>query len=73
MNDLQVIQNNGVEVVDSREVAEMIGKNHKELLRDIRNYAAILRLMTSSSNPATKIASAEPSHATSSRKRAATW
>lgn len=27
MNDLQVIQNNGVEVVDSRAVAEMIGKN----------------------------------------------
>lgn len=42
MNDLQVIQNNGVEVVDSREVAEMIGKNHKELLRDIRNYAEII-------------------------------
>lgn len=42
MNDLQVIQNNGVEVVDSRAVAEMIGKNHKELLRDIRNYAEII-------------------------------
>lgn len=42
MNDLQVIQNNGVEVVDSREVAEIIGKNHKELLRDIRNYAEII-------------------------------
>ena len=42
MNDLQVIENNGVEVVDSREVAEMIGKNHKELLRDIRNYSEII-------------------------------
>ena len=42
MKDLQVTNYNGVEVVDSREVAEMIGKNHKELLRDIRNYAEII-------------------------------
>lgn len=42
MEELQVINKNGIEVVDSREVAEMIGKNHKELLRDIRNYAEII-------------------------------
>lgn len=42
MNKLQIISENGVEVVDSREVAEMTGKNHKELLRDIRNYAEII-------------------------------
>lgn len=42
MNHLQVIQHNGIEVVDSREVAEMVGKQHKELLRDIRNYAEII-------------------------------
>lgn len=39
---LTVINYNGIEVVDSREVAEMIERNHKELLRDIRNYAGII-------------------------------
>lgn len=42
MNELTIINYNGAEVVDSREVAEMTGKNHKELLRDIRNYVEIL-------------------------------
>ena len=42
MSELTIINYNGAEVVDSREVAEMTGKNHKELLRDIRNYAEIL-------------------------------
>ena len=42
MEELQVINHNNVDVIDSREVAEMIGKNHKELLRDIRNYAEII-------------------------------
>lgn len=46
MNDLQVIQNNGVEVVDSRAVAEMIGKEHRHLIRDIRSYAEILTKST---------------------------
>ena len=39
MQELSVITHNGVETVDSREVAAMTGKQHKELLRDIRNYA----------------------------------
>lgn len=42
MNKLQIISKNGVEVVDSREVAEMIGKDHRHLIRDIRGYAKIL-------------------------------
>lgn len=42
MKELTIIDRSGVDVVDSREVAEAIGKNHKELLRDIRNYAEIL-------------------------------
>lgn len=46
MNELTIIDRGGVEVVDSREVAEAIGKNHKELLRDIRNYAGILEKST---------------------------
>ncbi len=28
--------------INSREVAEMVGKQHKELLRDIRNYITVL-------------------------------
>lgn len=42
MNELTIIDRSGVDVVDSREVAEAVGKNHKELLRDIRNYAETL-------------------------------
>lgn len=42
MNELQVITHNGVETVDSREVAEMVGKQHKNLLRDIIGYVEIL-------------------------------
>lgn len=42
MTDLQVINHNGQLVVDSREVAEMVDKEHKNLLRDIKNYCDIL-------------------------------
>lgn len=30
------------QTIDSREVAEMIGKEHNKLMRDIRNYIAQL-------------------------------
>ncbi len=33
---------NSAEVIDSREVAEMVDKNHKDLLRDIRGYIDIM-------------------------------
>ncbi len=36
MNNLTIINNNGTQVVDSREVAEMVGKNHKDLMKSIR-------------------------------------
>lgn len=42
MNELQVINFNGQYVVDSREVADMVGKEHKNLLRDIKGYVDIL-------------------------------
>ncbi len=42
MEELTVFNHNGAEVVDSREVAEVIGKNHKDLLRDIRGYVEIM-------------------------------
>ncbi len=42
MNELQIISYNGMRVVDSREVAEMVGKRHSDLLRDIRGYAEII-------------------------------
>ena len=42
MDKLQVINHNSIDAVDSREVAEMTGENHKELLRDIRNYTEII-------------------------------
>ena len=42
MFDLTVIEKEGQLVTDSREVAEMIGKNHADLLRDIRTYKGYL-------------------------------
>ncbi|KXG78251.1 Rha family transcriptional regulator [Thermotalea metallivorans] len=42
MNELTVINQNGRLLVDSRDVAEMIGKEHRHLLRDIRNYIEVL-------------------------------
>lgn len=42
MNNLTVINQNGNLVVDSREVANMIGKRHAHLLRDIKGYIEIL-------------------------------
>lgn len=42
MNKLKLTNLNGTETVDSRQVAEAIGKKHKELLRDIRNYSVYL-------------------------------
>jgi Rha family phage regulatory protein len=42
MHDLTIIKKNGGVYIDSREVAELIGKNHKDLLRDIRGYIKIM-------------------------------
>ena len=42
MNDLTIIKQNGRAYVDSRDVAEAIGKEHRHLLRDIRGYAAVI-------------------------------
>ena len=42
MNELTLMNFNGVETIDSRQVAEAVGKAHKELLRDIRTYCGYL-------------------------------
>lgn len=42
MNQLKVISFDGQLVTESRDVAEMIEQNHKELLRTIRSYSEIL-------------------------------
>lgn len=42
MNNLTIKNYNGVNVTDSREVAEMTGKNHQHLMRDIRGYIKVL-------------------------------
>lgn len=42
MSKLSVINQNGQLVTNSKEVAEMTGKDHKELLRDIRTYEGYL-------------------------------
>lgn len=42
MNKLEVYDFQGQKVTDSRIVAEMVGMQHKDLLRKIRNYEDIL-------------------------------
>lgn len=39
---MKIVSINGKLLVDSREVAEMVGKQHSHLLRDIKGYADIL-------------------------------
>lgn len=41
-NELSVFQYNNVDVIDSRQVAEMIGKDHAHLMRDIAGHAKII-------------------------------
>lgn len=42
MNDLTVFRRDGADVVDSRDVARMVEKNHKDLLRDVRGYIEVM-------------------------------
>ena len=43
MKELTVFEHNHVDVVDSRQVAEMVGKTHAHLMRDIQGYVEILK------------------------------
>jgi len=47
-NRLALVQKDGNYYVDSREVAELIGKQHGHLMRDIRGYALTLGKVTQS-------------------------
>lgn len=42
MNDLQIVNHGGQLYTDSREVANMIGKDHAHLMRDIDGYISVL-------------------------------
>jgi Rha family phage regulatory protein len=42
MNNLTIINHNGQPVADSREVAEVTGKQHAHLMRDIKGYKEII-------------------------------
>ena len=46
MTELQVFNFNQVDVVDSREVAKLVEKQHKNLLRDIDGYIETMRNST---------------------------
>ena len=48
MYDLTVIKQNGGAYIDSREVAELIGKQHGHLMRDIRGYVKTMEKITQS-------------------------
>ena len=43
MNELQAFDFNGVEYSRQRQTAEMLGKRHVNLMRDIDSYLAIMR------------------------------
>ncbi|MEN4468671.1 Rha family transcriptional regulator [Staphylococcus hominis] len=42
MQDLKVVEQNNEFYIDSREVAEMVGKRHDHLIRDIKGYIEVL-------------------------------
>jgi len=42
MNDLRVQDFHGIQVIDSRDVAQMVSRSHKELLRTINTYIGYL-------------------------------
>ena len=42
MNELNVIQHNGVDVIDSRDVAHMVERPHNDLMKSIRSYCNYL-------------------------------
>jgi phage regulator Rha-like protein len=42
MNDLTVFNRGGQLCTDSRDVAKMVGKDHRHLLRDIDGYISVL-------------------------------
>ena len=42
MNELKVQDFHGKQVIDSRDVAQMVGRNHNELLKTIRSYCEYL-------------------------------
>ena len=42
MKELKVLNHNGTLVVGSRDVANMIGKDHRHLMRDINSYIQIV-------------------------------
>ena len=46
MQGLTIIQQDGGAYIDSREVAVLIDKQHKHLLRDIRSYCTVLERIT---------------------------
>lgn len=48
MNELRVFNFNDVDVISSREVAEMTGRSHQHIMRDIRNYEEVLEKSTAS-------------------------
>lgn len=42
MNELNVIRHNGVDVIDSRDVAQMVERPHNDLMKSIRSYCNYL-------------------------------
>jgi len=46
MNELSIIKQDGGMYIDSRDVAEIIGKRHNDLLRDINRYAKHMNIPT---------------------------
>ena len=48
MNEITIIDHEGILVVDSRNVAAMVGKRHDNLVRDIKGYCETLDVQQTS-------------------------
>ena len=78
MNQLTILTKGNQQVVDSREVAEMVGKPHNDLMKSIRNYCEHLGQGNFFQSDFfidlhIRMPKTKRSLATCSPKRAATW
>ena len=62
---LKIINNNGVDVTDSRDVAKMIGKTHSNLMRDIRSCIRDMKKEANSEKSNVNSANSEKSNVNS--------
>ena len=66
---LTIINNNGVDVTDSRDVAKMLGKTHSNLMRDIRSCIRDMKKEANSEKSNVNSANSEKSNVNSANSQ----